>query len=71
MATDFEPARAIRDELRSLADLDRTISNRETTCEAQLTQAEVELNALRKIRGFVKIQMEKARAKLYRLEQER
>jgi hypothetical protein len=70
-STDFDPVTALRDQLRELNAIDKTIRGREYVCEGQLAQAESELNALRKLRGFTRILIDDVRAKLTKLEQER
>jgi hypothetical protein len=69
--TEFDPIKSLREELAALADIERIIRGREYACEVQISQAESELNAVRKLRGYVKIQVDVARSKLTKLEQER
>jgi hypothetical protein len=69
--TDFDPAKALREELAGLADVMSAIRKRERTCESQIAMAESELNAIRKIVGFVRIEIEKRREQIHKLEQER
>jgi hypothetical protein len=68
--SDFDPIKALREELTGLADIMTTIRQRERTCEAEIAMAETELNAVRKLIGFVRIEIEKRREQLHKLEQE-
>jgi hypothetical protein len=58
----------LRDTLAGLAEVARAITNAERRAEQVATQAEAELIALRKIRGFLAIEIETHRAKLRALE---
>ena len=69
--SDFDPAKSLREELQSLADVEGAVRRRERACEAAISEAEVELNAIRKLRGYVRLQIETARHRLTKLEQER
>jgi hypothetical protein len=68
--TDFDPLKAIREELAGLADVEKTIKQRERACEEAISAAEGELNAVRKLRGYVRIQIDEVRERLKKLEQE-
>jgi hypothetical protein len=61
----------MRDELTGWKDVLVTISQRERVCEAQIAGAETELNAVRKLKGAVRIIIDKLIAELRQLEQER
>jgi hypothetical protein len=69
--TVFDQARALREELTGLNDVMVAIGSRQRTCEAQIAAAESELNAVRKLTGFVRIEIEKRREQLRQLEMER
>jgi hypothetical protein len=58
----------LRDTLAGLAEIAKAITNAERRAEQVATQAEAERIALRKIRGFVAIEIETHRAKLRALE---
>jgi hypothetical protein len=68
--SDFNPIKAAREELVALNEMEATIRRREQKCELQISEAETELNAVRKILGYVKLQIERARECLQKLEQE-
>lgn len=67
--TKFDPIKAAREELAGLASVQAVITRRENAAEEAMGLAEVELNAIRKIRGFVRIAIEEHRAKLRQLEE--
>jgi hypothetical protein len=69
--SEFDQARALRDELAGLADIELTIRRRERACEEQISNAERELNDIRKLRGFVRIQIEQKKRQLEQLERDR
>jgi septal ring factor EnvC (AmiA/AmiB activator) len=69
--TDYDPLRSLREELAGLNDILSAIKQRERTCEAEIAAAESELNAVRKLVGFARIEIEKRRAEIRKLEQER
>jgi hypothetical protein len=68
--TAFDPIKALRDELTALADVERAIRRRENACEAAISEAETELNAVRKIRGWLRIQIEQTKHKLLQIERD-
>ena len=68
IACSFDPIRAAREELSGLADVARTLSLRERECEEAMAKAEVELNAVRKITGYVRISMDTIRQRIQELE---
>lgn len=68
---DFDPLRAAREELNGLADVQRALLQRERACEEAMSKAEVELNATRKITGYVRISMDTIRERIAKLELER
>ena len=70
MSGSFDQMRALREELAGLADVMGAIKARERACEAAIAAAESELNAVRKLVGFVRIEMEKRREQLRKLEME-
>jgi hypothetical protein len=68
---DFDPIKAAREELAGLNSVEDAIRSRERACEMAISEAERELNAIRKIRGFLRINIEAAKEKLAKLEQDR
>jgi hypothetical protein len=58
----------VRDTLTGLADVSKAITNAERRAEQVATQAEAELIALRKIRGFVDLAIEQHLTELRALE---
>lgn len=66
--TDFDPLRACREELIGLNDIMVTLTRRENAAEEAMGQAEVELNAIRKLRGFCQTIIDALRAKIVKLE---
>jgi hypothetical protein len=53
--TEFDATRAVREQLTGLADVIRTIRQREQAAEEAMSAAENELNAIRKLRGEIEI----------------
>lgn len=64
----FDPIRAAREELNALADVQRALMQRERACEEAMGQAETELNAIRKIVGYVRISVDTIRERIAELE---
>jgi len=71
MSTEFDPARAWREELIGLKEVEGAIRERERACQDAMAKAEMELNAIRKLRGFAQIQIEQIKDKIRALEPER
>jgi len=71
MSTEFDPARAWREELIGLKEIEGAIRERERSCQEAMAKAEMELNAIRKLRGFARIQIEQVKDKIRGLEPER
>jgi hypothetical protein len=69
--TEFDAARAVREQLAGLADIMRTIRQREQAAEEAMSAAENELNAIRKLRGFCEIEIGHLRARLTALEMQK
>jgi hypothetical protein len=65
--TAFDPIKAVREEIAGLADVQNALARRERAEEANMADAETELNALRKIGGYVRIEIERKRATLDKL----
>jgi hypothetical protein len=66
--TEFDAARAVREQLAGLADIMRIIRQREQAAEEAMSAAENELNAIRKLRGFCEIEIGRLRSRLAALE---
>lgn len=64
----FDPLKAAREELNGLADVQRVLTQRENACEDAMAKAENELNAVRKITGYVRISMDTLHARIAQLE---
>jgi len=67
--TEFDPIKALREELAGLASVQTVVTRCENAAEEAMGLAEVELNAIRKICGFVRIAIEERRTKLRQLEE--
>jgi heme-degrading monooxygenase HmoA len=67
--TEFDAARAVREQLAGLADVMRIIRQREQAAEEVMSAAENELNAIRKLRGFCEIEIGRLRSRLAALEE--
>lgn len=67
-ASGFDPLRAAREELGGLADVARTLAQRERECEEAMSKAEVELNAVRKIMGYIRISIDMLKKRIEELE---
>ena len=69
-ATSFDALKAAREELVGLSDVARALSQRERIAEEAMSLAENELNAIRKITGYVRISMDTIRQRIAKLEKE-
>jgi hypothetical protein len=67
-ACSFDPIRAAREELGGLSDVQRVLAQRERECEEAMSKAEIELNAIRKITGYVRISVDTIRQRIQELE---
>jgi phage shock protein A len=70
-STPFDPLRAAREELAGLSDVQRALTRRENACEEAMSLAEQELNAIRKITGYVRLSIDTLRQRITELERER
>ena len=70
MTTAFDPLKAAREELAGLNDLYRRLQQRERRCEEALAIAEADLNDIRKIISYVRINMDIVRARIVELERD-
>ena len=66
--TDFAPDKALKEEIMGLTEVKATLVKEERYAEEALGLAEAKLNACRKLRGFVDIQLAEKREALRRLE---
>ena len=66
--TAFDALRAAREELAGLADVSRALTQREQAAEEAMSLAEQELNAIRKITGYVRISIDTIRQRIAEME---
>jgi hypothetical protein len=66
--TAFDPLRTAREALAGLADVQRVLIQREHRCEMAMSEAEQELNAIRKIIGYTRISLDALRKRIEDLE---
>ena len=66
--TAFDALRAAREELAGLNDVARVLSQRERTAEEAMSLAESELNAIRKINGYLRISRDAMMRRIAELE---
>jgi hypothetical protein len=64
----FDPIKAAREELAGLGEVGRVLSQRERACEEAMAKAESELNAIRKITGYVRLSVDTIRQRIDQLE---
>lgn len=67
-ASAFDPVRAAKEELVGLNEMQRVLKARERECEEAMSKAEQELNAIRKITGYVKVSMQTIALRIAELE---
>jgi chromosome segregation ATPase len=70
MATSFDPLKAAREEMASLTDVLATMRRRENAAEIAMSQAESELNAVRKLRGYCDTQIKLVQERIHKLQSE-
>jgi hypothetical protein len=70
MSTDFDPIKAIKEEISGLSDVHKVISLRVDQAAKAMGEAEIELNALLKLQGFARSEMDRKREVLQKLERE-
>jgi hypothetical protein len=66
--SEFDPIKAVREELAGMAEVLQTIRRREQSAEAAISVAESELHSIRKLRGYAEIERSRLLAKLKELE---
>jgi hypothetical protein len=64
----FDPIQAVREELMGMGDILATLRRRENIAEEAMGVAEVELNAIRKLRGYCQSEVDRLRARLKAME---
>jgi len=68
--TEFDPLKAAREEAAALSDVLATLRRRENAAEIAMGQAESELNAIRKLRGYAQMELARIRDRIAALEHE-
>lgn len=69
IVSNFDPLRAVREELAGLAEIEATMGRREMVEEERIADAEAQLNAIRKLRGYARIEIARKREELRRFEE--
>lgn len=67
MTTEFDPAKALREELLSLNDIRNMLTRRKSASQQRVAEAEDELNAISKMIGFADAEIERKRKVLAEL----
>lgn len=70
VSTPFDALKAVREELTGMNDVLSTIRRREQHAEASISEAENELNAIRKLRGYCEAEIGRLRERARKLEEE-
>lgn len=68
--SDFEPIRALKEEISGLADIKTSLVKRERQLSAQHGELEIELNTIIKLRGFADAEIARKREVLRQLEKQ-
>lgn len=68
--TDFDPIKALREEIQGLNDIILTLSSQERRVMATMTEAEITYNGLLKVRAFAAEEMDRKRKILHALMEE-
>jgi hypothetical protein len=69
MPTEFDPIKALQEELAGLVTVAASIKRREMAAEEAMARAEIELNDVRKVSGYLKIEMDRKRIVLRELQE--
>ena len=69
MPAEFDPIKALQEELAGLVTVAASIKRREMAAEAAMARAEIELNDVRKVSGYLKIEMDRKRIVLRELQE--
>ena len=64
---EFDPIKALQEELAGLVTVAASIKRREMAAEEAMARAEIELNDVRKVSGYLKIEMDRKRIVLREL----
>lgn len=67
--TDFDPVKALREEIMGLTEIKASLSRREKNLQMQYTELEIELNSVTLLRGFADQEIERKRKVLKALEE--
>lgn len=65
--TEYDPIKAVTEELQGLGLVAISLRRREAVCEEAIAKAEQEINDVRKIRGFLDMEVERKRTVLSQL----
>jgi hypothetical protein len=65
---EFDNIKAVKEEISGLTDIRGTLLKREREVESKFGELEVELNNIKKLRGFTDLELERKRAVLAQLE---
>jgi hypothetical protein len=68
VTTEFDAARAIREEMAGVSDVIKTLGSWARESEEALAKAEIRLNAVRKMLGFARAELDRKRMVLDDLE---
>ena len=68
---EFDPIRALKEEIMGLAGVQKTIRAMESNAEMELGEAEAKLNAVRQLSGFCSSELMRKRKVLLQLETEK
>lgn len=69
MMAEFDPIKALQEELAGLVTVAASIKRREMAAEEAMARAEIELNDVRKVSGYLKIEMDRKRIVLQELQE--
>jgi len=64
----FDPVKALREEIQGLADIKNTLAHRERSLTKAYTELEVDLSTVQKLRGFADAELARKREVLAQLE---
>lgn len=70
MTTEFDATKSLREEIAGISDVVKTYRSWEARSEEGLAKAEIELNAVRKMLGFARAELDRKRAVLETLERQ-
>ncbi len=69
--TEFDPIKAAREELAGLHDVLTAMRRGENQAEQAMARAESDLNAIRKLRGYAQLEIERLQARIASMEAEK